>query len=60
MTAAYMSTLRNSFRRKKRRSAVELEICPVGTEIYVTSTAFFPPAAVLYDLEGNYIIWGHC
>ena len=34
MTVAYMSSLRNSFRRKKRRSAVELEICPVGTEIY--------------------------
>ena len=29
-------------------------------DISVTSTAFFPPAAVLYDLEGNYIIWGHC
>lgn len=30
----YMSTLRNSFRRKKRRSAQELEICPVGS-IYI-------------------------
>ena len=29
-------------------------------DISVTSTAFFPPAAVLYDLEGNYIIWRHC
>lgn len=30
----YMSTLRNSFRRKKRRSAQQLEICPVGS-IYI-------------------------
>lgn len=30
----FMSTLRNSFRRKKRRSAQELVICPVGS-IYI-------------------------
>ncbi|XP_061167166.1 nostrin-like isoform X3 [Saccostrea echinata] len=59
-----MSTLRNSFRRKKRRSAQELEICPglngfeelrkyikQGSEFCKEVSAIIQERA---DLEGNY------
>lgn len=67
-----MSTLRNSFRRKKRRSAQELEICPVGS-IYIQvyyrcigylSWSVLPCCVILQDvlflnfeLEGNLIFY---
>lgn len=68
----YMSTLRNSFRRKKRRSAQELEICPVGS-IYIQvyyrcigylSWSVLPCYVILrdvlflnFELEGNLIFY---
>lgn len=68
----FMSTLRNSFRRKKRRSAQELEICPVGSiyiQVYYRCIGYLSwsvlPCYVIvrdvlflnFELEGNLIFY---